>query len=63
MEDIKSRLNEKLSELNEYNVLKDEYESLVENLSKLLQIVETKIRQRNAKLNLDLLKVKIKTKN
>jgi hypothetical protein len=55
MEDIKARLNEKSSELHDYNILKDEYENCMEKLSK---IIETTTRQTNAKLNLDLLKVK-----
>lgn len=59
MEDIKARFNEKSSELNDYNVLKDEYESSMESLSKMIQAIQTKTRQTNAKLNLDLLKVKI----
>jgi hypothetical protein len=60
MEDIKARFNEKSSELNDYNVLRDEYENCMENLLKMIQIIETKTRQTNAKLNLDLLKVKKK---
>jgi hypothetical protein len=58
MEEMKTRLNEKSSELNDYNVLRDEYESCLDNLSKIIQVIETKTRQTNVKLNLDLLKVK-----
>jgi len=56
MEDIKGRFNEKSSELNDYNVLTNEYENSMENLSKIIQVIQTKTRQTNAKLNLDLLK-------
>ena len=57
MEDMKTRLNEKATELNDCNVVKNEYENCLENLSKIIQMIETKTRQANAKLNLDLLKV------
>jgi hypothetical protein len=57
MEDIKTRLNEKSTELNDCSVLRNEYENCIENLSKIIQVIETKSRQANAKLNLDLLKV------
>jgi dsDNA-specific endonuclease/ATPase MutS2 len=56
-EDIKARFNEKVSELNEFNLLRNEYETCFENLSKIIQHIETKTRQTNVRLNLDLLKV------
>ena len=62
MEDMKTRLNEKATELNDCNILRNEYENCLENLSKIIQVIETKTRQANAKLNLDLLKVKFKFK-
>ena len=55
---MKSRLNEKAGELNDYDILRNEYENSIENVSKIIQVIETKTRQTNAKLNLDLLKVK-----
>jgi hypothetical protein len=63
MEDMKGRFNEKSSEFNDYNVLKNEYDNSLENLSRIIQIIETKTRQTNAKLNLDLLKVKQKKRS
>jgi hypothetical protein len=56
-EDIKARFNEKASEFNDFNILRNEYESCIENLTKIIQHIENKTRQTNAKLNLDLLKV------
>jgi hypothetical protein len=63
LEDMKVRLIEKASELNDYNILRDEYENCIDNISKMTQLFETKTRQSrgtDSKLNLDLLKV---TKN
>ncbi len=57
MEEMKCRLHEKSSELNDFNVQQDEYENCIENISKTIQIIETKIRQLNMKLTFDLLKV------
>ncbi|CAF3725966.1 unnamed protein product [Adineta steineri] len=45
MEDMKVRLNEKLSELNDFNILRNDYETCIDNISKNIQTVETKIRQ------------------
>ncbi|CAF1425562.1 unnamed protein product [Rotaria sordida] len=56
MDDMKVRFNEKLSELNDYNILRNEYENCIENILKISQIIETKTRKTNVKLNLDLLK-------
>jgi hypothetical protein len=63
LEDMKVRLIEKASELNDYNILRDEYENCIDNISKMTQLFETKTRQSrgtDSRLNLDLLKV---TKN
>ncbi|CAF4315796.1 unnamed protein product [Rotaria sp. Silwood2] len=56
MDDIKVRFNEKTSELNDYNILRDEYENCIDNISKISQIIEAKTRKTNVKLNLDSLK-------
>ena len=56
-EDVKARFTEKTSEFAEFNHLRNEYEVCHENLSKIVQQIEAKTRQTNARLNLDLLKV------
>lgn len=58
--DVKARLNEKVSELNAYNIIRDEYENIIHNISKIIQLIETKTQQSHGidlRLNLDLLKV------
>jgi hypothetical protein len=58
-EDIKAHFNEKkkTSEFNDFNILGNEYTNCIENLMKIIQHIESKTRQTNAKLNLNLLKV------
>ncbi|CAF4310682.1 unnamed protein product, partial [Rotaria sordida] len=59
MTEVKARFNEKLSELNAYNTIRDEYENLMENTLKIIQIIETKTQQSygiDLRQNLDLLK-------
>ncbi|CAF1134620.1 unnamed protein product [Rotaria sordida] len=51
--------NYKLSELNAYNTIRDEYENLMENTLKIIQIIENKTQQSHGidlRQNLDLLK-------
>ncbi|CAF5140899.1 unnamed protein product, partial [Rotaria sp. Silwood1] len=59
MTEVKARFNEKVSELNAYNTIRDEYENLMENTLKIIQIIETKTQQSysiDLRQNLDLLK-------
>ena len=51
-EDIKARFSEKVAEFQDFDHLRNEYEVCYENLSKIVQQIESKSR-----LNLDLLKV------
>ncbi|CAF4487048.1 unnamed protein product [Rotaria socialis] len=59
MTEIKIRFDEKESELNAYNVIRDEYENMMETILRILQIIETKTQQSHGsdlRHNLDLLK-------
>ncbi|CAF4683847.1 unnamed protein product, partial [Rotaria magnacalcarata] len=58
IDDIKLRINEKKTQLNDLNLLRDEYESSIENITKVLLIIEAKAQKTNNALNLDALKVK-----
>ncbi|MCC7159914.1 MAG: hypothetical protein IT281_10315 [Ignavibacteria bacterium] len=60
IDDIKLRFNEKKAQLNDLNLLRDEYESSIENITKVLLIIEAKTQKTNIVLNLDALKVKEK---
>ncbi len=60
MNEVRARFNEKESELNAYNIIRDEYENIIENILKITQIIETKTQQSHGidfRQNLDLLKV------
>ncbi|CAF4141502.1 unnamed protein product, partial [Rotaria sordida] len=60
MAEVRARFNEKETELNAFNIIRDEYENLMENLLKIIQIIETKTQQSHSidlRQNLDLLKV------
>lgn len=60
MTDVRARFNEKESELSAYNAIRDEYENMLNNISKIIQLTETKIQQSRGidlRENLDLLKV------
>ncbi|CAM4836468.1 unnamed protein product [Rotaria magnacalcarata] len=56
IDDIKLRINEKKTQLNDLNLLRDEYESSIENITKVLLIIEAKAQKTNNALNLDALK-------
>ncbi|CAM4803210.1 unnamed protein product [Rotaria magnacalcarata] len=59
MTEIKIRFDEKESELNAYNVIRDEYENMMETILRIIQIIETKTQQSHGidlRQNLDLLK-------
>mgnify|MGYP001203940249 FL=1 len=61
MADVKARFNEKETEINAYDILRDEYENTLTNLSKIIHLIETKTQQSQGidfRQNLDLLKVK-----
>lgn len=45
MNEIKIRFDEKEAELNSYNLIRDEYETLVENIMRIIQVIETKAQQ------------------
>lgn len=51
MDEIKVRSKEKATELNDYHVLRNEYEHSMENLSKIIQQLQTRSRQSNVKVN------------
>ena len=58
--DVKARFGEKESELNAYNIVRDEYENILSNISKIIQMIETKTQQSHGidlRQNLDLIKV------
>ena len=58
--DVRVRLEEKQSEIYAYNIVRDEYDNLSENLLTTIQIIEGKIEQSqdtDIRLNLDLFKV------
>lgn len=58
--DVRARFNEKESELTAYNVIRDEYENILNNISKIIQLIEAKTQQSHGidlRQNLDLLKV------
>ena len=60
MADVRARFNEKESELNAYNIIRDEYENMLNNIAKIILLIETKIQQSHGidlRENLDLLKV------
>lgn len=60
MADVRARFNEKESELNAYNVIRDEYENMLNNISKIIQLIEMRIQQSHGidlRENLDLFKV------
>jgi len=60
MTDAKARFDEKVLELNAYNIVRDEYENIFDNISRIIQLIETKIQQSHRidlRQNLDLLKV------
>jgi hypothetical protein len=60
MNEVRARFTEKESELNAYNIVRDEYENIIENILKITQIIETKTQQSHGidfRQNLDLLKV------
>jgi hypothetical protein len=60
MAEVKARFNEKESELNAYNIVRDEYEHIFNNISKIIQLIETTTQQSHGidlRQNLDLLKV------
>lgn len=60
MADVKARFNEKVSELNAYNIVRDEYENIFHTISKIIQLIETKTQQSHGidiRSNLDLFKV------
>jgi molybdopterin biosynthesis enzyme MoaB len=60
MAEVKARFNEKESELNAYNIVRDEYEHILSNISKIIQLIETTTQQSHGidlRQNLDLLKV------
>ena len=59
--DVRARFNEKEAELNAYNAIRDEYENMLNNISKTIQMIETRIQQSHGidlRENLDLLKVR-----
>ncbi|CAM2712242.1 unnamed protein product [Rotaria socialis] len=56
IDDIKLRINEKKAQLNDLNLLRDEYESSIENITKVLLVIEAKTQKTNIALNLDALK-------
>ena len=60
MAEVRARLHEKGSELNAYNVVREEYESTIENILKIIELSETRIKQTHGidlRQNLDSLKV------
>jgi hypothetical protein len=60
MAEVKARFSEKESELNAYNIIRDEYENILNNISQIIQLIETKTQQSHGidfRQNLDLLKV------
>ena len=54
MENIKVRLTEKTSELNQFHLLQNEYDDCIETILKVSQTIETKIQKSH---NIDLLQV------
>ncbi|CAF4391158.1 unnamed protein product, partial [Rotaria sordida] len=57
---ISDDLDKMITQLNAYNTIRDEYENLMENTLKIIQIIETKTQQSygiDLRQNLDLLKV------
>jgi hypothetical protein len=66
MTEVRARFAEKEAELNAYNIIRDEYENIIENILKITQFIETKTHQSHGidlRENLDLLKVRISKKN
>ena len=60
MTEVRARLHEKQSELNAYNIVRDEYESTIEDILKIIELSETRIKQSHGidlRQNLDSLKV------
>lgn len=51
MEDIRIRLKDKASELTAYHALRHEYETTMDNLSKIIQQFQNQPRQGNIKVN------------
>lgn len=61
MNEVRARFNEKELELNAYNKIRDEYESIMQNITKIIELIETKTQQSrgtNLRQNLGLLKVR-----
>ncbi|CAF5044363.1 unnamed protein product, partial [Rotaria sp. Silwood1] len=59
MTEVRARFNEKESELNAYNIIRDEYENIIEHTLKIIQLIEIKTQQSHSidlRQNLDLLK-------
>jgi hypothetical protein len=59
--EVKARFNEKAAELNAYYVVRDEYENILNTISKIIQLIETKTQQSQGidlRQNLDLFKVR-----
>ncbi|CAF3855305.1 unnamed protein product, partial [Adineta steineri] len=59
MTELRSRLDEKQIEIQVYNTTRDEYENIIENITKIIQTIETKSQQTHGsdlQQNLNLLK-------
>ena len=50
MDEVKVRSKEKAAELNDYHVLRNEYEHSMENLSKVIQQLQSRSRQGHVKV-------------
>lgn len=51
MEEIRVRSKDKAAELSDYHVLRHEYETSMDNLSKMIQQLQNRTRQGNVKVN------------
>lgn len=63
MTEVRSRLDEKQLELETYTTTRNEYDTIVEDITKIIQSIETKAKQthqNDLRQNLNLLKVKNK---
>ena len=61
MAEVRARLEEKEVELHAYNVTRDEFENIMENVLTTIQLIETRIDQSRSidfRQNLDLFKVR-----
>lgn len=59
MEEIKVRFSEKATEITEHNLLREEYETCIEDIARISLAIESKSQKPTSKLNLESLKVKI----